>query len=304
MPRIEIRSASSNQAPGCWCHRIPHVGLPCHAMSAVGRPSRKRQAVPATFTPRGGTCALGSSGRPGQQLGRSGKAGVAVDEGDERSRTSRFLVARRGAEVRWRVAPQVEGSAILQGPYPGTGALAVHAGSPGGISRLELRSPGPLAQLAEQRTFNPRVLGSIPRRPTRLTRANAVLRPCRTEPPQRNPSGERASTACGVRDVAHRPGEPWVRRQSRNVGFRHGSRTGRRAVCTEAQRRLLHARTARRLAGSLGGRHLAANDLRAKLRRWCSAGGRCAACAPCSTARCRTRPGRGDGRRSASWRSR
>jgi hypothetical protein len=26
---------------------------------------------------------------------------------------------------------------------------------------------GPLAQLAEQRTFNPRVLGSIPRRPTR-----------------------------------------------------------------------------------------------------------------------------------------
>ena len=29
--------------------------------------------------------------------------------------------------------------------------------------------PGPLAQLAEQRTFNPRVLGSIPRRPTLVT---------------------------------------------------------------------------------------------------------------------------------------
>jgi hypothetical protein len=31
---------------------------------------------------------------------------------------------------------------------------------------LESGSPGPLAQLAEQRTFNPRVPGSTPGRPT------------------------------------------------------------------------------------------------------------------------------------------
>ena len=33
-------------------------------------------------------------------------------------------------------------------------------------SGVRVRHAGPLAQLAEQRTFNPRVLGSIPRRPT------------------------------------------------------------------------------------------------------------------------------------------
>ena len=35
-----------------------------------------------------------------------------------------------------------------------------------GKFRLKYRSPGPLAQLAEQRTFNPRVVGSIPTGPT------------------------------------------------------------------------------------------------------------------------------------------
>ena len=35
-----------------------------------------------------------------------------------------------------------------------------------GFSRLQVRPRGPLAQLAEQRTFNPRVVGSSPTGPT------------------------------------------------------------------------------------------------------------------------------------------
>ena len=42
------------------------------------------------------------------------------------------------------------------------------------VRRLRL-AQGPLAQLAEQRTFNPRVRGSIPRRPTAKSQVSGVI---------------------------------------------------------------------------------------------------------------------------------